>query len=131
MSRIDDIGENVNNSNNGFLNKLKCENSVPRFILIMSATLFVCGCDKAFPTKRYELFNSSSGDVYKIDLKTGDVFHLSKTSEVLLSTATPLLVVGTYYEMEDAKNGKKYLKYLGGGKFEESDYAVLKRKSGD
>ncbi len=95
----------------------------------LSMIFFLSGCDYVSTQQRHTLFNASSGDTYKIDHSSGKVFLLTNDREIQLRSSTPVLKVGFYYEMEDAENGKKYLKYLGNGKFEASEYAVIKKNS--
>lgn len=99
------------------------------------AVLFVLtlvGCDQPFggaevDQPRYKLIEVQSGDVFRLDSETGAVTLVTIEGMKELTYETPLLEIGGYYKLEDSIAGESgYLKYLGGGKFEESEFAILK-----
>ena len=75
---------------------------------------------------QYQLISATDGKVYRLDSQTGAVHYITPERMVSLSNGLPVLRVGEYYQMSDAKDDTKYLKYLGNGQFEKSQWAVQK-----
>ena len=100
-----------------------------RVQILIAVLVFIAlpGCEWPLPQSRYQLINSTDGKVYRLDAKTGMVHYISPGSMVLLSDATPMLQIGEYYQMSDAKDDTKFLKHLGNGQFEKSQFAIRKR----
>jgi hypothetical protein len=76
----------------------------------------------------YQIYEAKDGRVLRLNLQTGDVHLVAKEGLVSLSDKSQILKVGSYYEMDDGPKEAKYLKYLGGGKFEKSQFAILSIK---
>ena len=73
----------------------------------------------------YQIYEAKDGRVFSLNRQTGDMRLVDGSSLIFLSKKTVILKVGGYYEMEDGKKNKNiFLKYLGGGKFEKSKYAI-------
>lgn len=70
--------------------------------------------------QRYQLLASPDGKVYRLDAKTGAVQYVAPDGTFSLSEGTPKLKQGQYFQLEDGK----FLKYIGNGQFEKSDYAI-------
>ena len=98
-----------------------------QFLTAVLVLLLLSGCEWPIPQSRYQLVSGTDGKVYRVDAKTGAVHYISPGSMVLLSDATPMLQPGEYYQMSDAKDDTKFLKYLGNGQFEKSQFAIRKR----
>jgi len=88
------------------------------------SVVLLTGCDELPQIKRYTLVTSADGKVYRVDNKTGAVHYVSPDGMFLLSEGTPKLRQGQYFHLEDGK----FLKYIGNGQFEKSDYAVQRVK---
>lgn len=76
----------------------------------------------------YQIYEAKDGRVFSLNKQTGDMRLVDGSHLISLSKKTVILKVGSYYEMEDGKNEMKYLKYLGGGRFEKSKYAIISTK---
>lgn len=90
--------------------------------------IMLAGCEgEQEKASRYQIITTAKGEVYRLDNQTGAVHYISPKSMFELHDSTPVLKVGTYYEMEDITDEKKekFLKYLGNGQFEKSKWAIL------
>ena len=92
----------------------------------------ISGCEWPLGLSRntqpqYQLISATDGKVFRLDLQTGAVHYITPERMVSLSNGLPVLRVGEYYQMSDAKDDTKYLKYLGNGQFEKSQWAVQKK----
>jgi hypothetical protein len=93
------------------------------FMSLLLAGLFVAGCDRQ-QKDDYQFITSANGDCYVFHPKDGKVAVVTKDGIHSLDEATLILRVGEYYKVEDGSGDTPFLKYLGGGKFEPSKYAV-------
>jgi hypothetical protein len=93
-------------------------------LLIPLLIVLLGGCDQLPGMQRYQLLASPDGQVYRLDAKTGAVDYVTPDGMFSLSEATPKLKQGQYFQLEDGK----FLKYIGNGQFEKSDYAVRRVK---
>lgn len=93
------------------------------FSVFVSAIL-VAGCnyDLRKPESKFAIHQADGNGVYLINMDTGGVDLVSPTGIKKLDRETPLLIAGQYYKTESGK----FLKYLGNGTFEASDFAVRK-----
>ena len=76
----------------------------------------------------YQIYEAKDGRIFSLNKQTGDMRLVDGSHIIELSNKTVVLKIGSYYEMEDGKKDMKYLKYLGGGKFEKSAYAIISSK---
>jgi hypothetical protein len=90
------------------------------------ALVTLSGCEWPEIRPRYELITATDGKIYRLDNKSGAVHYVTSESLVHLSEEKPTLRVGEYYRMSDAKDDTKFLKYVGNGQFEKSQWAVRK-----
>lgn len=107
-----------------------------KWLFIPVAALIVLGCDAQFDQLKpsYEMHNID-GQLYRLNIKTGEVAYITQEGLRTLSEETHQLKIGRYYRKEGAageyeedaiKKGKRpFLKYLGNGKFQDSMFAVL------
>ena len=104
-----------------------------RFLVVVGVTLIlgISGCDLSpAQSKRFLLTESERGEVYRLDTQTGEITLVTPDGLVRLNYKTPQLEIGRYYRLEDPPVGDPhFLKYLGNGSFEESEYAVLNNDS--
>ena len=97
--------------------------------LFLLAALAISGCGQAPSEARYQFVSAQSGDLYRLDTRSGEMRHVTPDGASVLAEGIPVLRVGNYYHMSDAKQGDPYfLKYLGEGKFETSAYSVVKTR---
>ncbi len=104
----------------------------------ITVALFLCvillsGCKWSLEeASRYVMITTAQGEVYRLDNQTGEVHHVSPDGMFLLHDNTPVLKVGSYYEMEDvsAKGEPKFLEYLGKVQFEKSQFAIIESGEG-
>lgn len=100
---------------------------LPSIMFLSVLALSACEWEQR-KASRYQMVTAAKGEVYRLDNETGKVHHISPKGMFQLHDETPVLKVGTYYEMGDVtdKGEEKFLKYLGNGQFEKSIWAVLK-----
>ena len=98
-----------------------------RILTAVLVLLALSGCEWPSAPSRFQLITATDGKIYRLDAKTGAVHYISPNSMVPLSDETPMLRIGEYYQMSDAKDDTKFLKYLGNGQFEKSQWAIQKR----
>lgn len=98
-----------------------------RVLIATLVAVLLAGCDWTLAQPRYQLTTAIDGKIYRLDTKTGAVHFITPERMVLLSDELPMLRIGEYYQMSDAKDDTKFLKYLGSGQFEKSQYAILKK----
>jgi hypothetical protein len=91
-------------------------------LLLSLVAILLTGCDQLPGGQRYQLLASPDGKVYRLDVKTGAVHYITPDGMFPLLSGTPKLTNGQYFQLEDGK----FLKYIGNGQFEKSDYAVRK-----
>lgn len=89
-------------------------------LIALFFALLLGGCDQLPGERRYQLVTSPDGKVYRLDTKTGAVHYVTPDGTFSLSERTPKLKQGQYFQLEDGK----FLKYIGNGQFEKSDYAI-------
>jgi len=90
--------------------------------------IMLSGCEwEQEESSRYQVITTAKGEVYRLDDQTGKVHHVSPEGMFLLHDNTPIITVGSYYKMEDvsAEGEPQFLKYLGEGKFEKSQFAII------
>lgn len=105
----------------------------------ITIALFLCamplsGCKWPLEeVSRYQMITTTKGELYRLDNQTGTVHYISPNGMNQLHEDTPNLKVGSYYEMEDvtAKGEPKFLEYLGKGKFEKSQFAIVNSGKAD
>ena len=73
----------------------------------------------------YQFVTSSNGDAYVFQATTGKISRVTNDGLATLSEATQTLKIGRYYKFEDATKEEPFVKYIGGGKFEPSKFAIL------
>ena len=95
------------------------------FIVVLAVAL-LSGCDWSLVQPRYQLITATDGKIYRLDIKTGTVHYVTPSGMGLLTDHVPILRVGEYYQMADAKDDTKFLKYLGNGGFEKGKWAIRK-----
>ena len=89
--------------------------------------VLLAGCDWSFAPACYQLTTAADGKIYRLDTKTGAVHYITPERMVSLSDEIQMLRIGEYYQMSDAKDDTKFLKYLGSGQFEKSQWAIQKK----
>ncbi len=105
------------------------------FLTILISSLLLSGCEQldekfgkqSSKTSRYQLHHISEKKVFLLDTEAGALYAVSSEGLHELSHEVPTLEIGQYYKDED----EKFLKYLGNGKFEESNMAILKKWKAD
>ena len=100
-------------------------------LTIRATALLICvalltGCNLPTTGPRYQIISAADGGIYRLDTKEGAVHRILQEGMVQLSDQTPVLRVGDFYQMADAKDDTKFLKYLGDGKFEKNKFAIRK-----
>lgn len=93
--------------------------------LLLVLALFLAGCDR-LQREDYQFVTTTTGEAYVFHPKTGKVSLVSKDGLHLLQDATPMLRIGEYYELQDGTTDARFVKYLGGGKFEPAKYSIRK-----
>jgi hypothetical protein len=90
--------------------------------------IFMSGCDSSSLLSgntskkgRYELSVAADSQAYRLDSVTGEVYAITPKAMTKVVAAHPVLQIGEYYEMPDAKGKDKYLKYLGEGRFQKME----------
>ena len=73
---------------------------------------------------RYRFVSINDGKVYRLDRETGAIDYVRGDHLVRVTKKIPVLRVGKYYEMGDAEEDPKFLKYLGDARFQKSKHAV-------
>ena len=98
-----------------------------RLLILLIVAVSLAGCDWSLSQPHYQMITTQDGEVYRLDLKTGAVHFISPDGMFALSDRIPILRKGEYYQMEDAKDDSKFLKYVGDGQFEKSKIAIQKK----
>jgi len=98
----------------------------PLLLILLVALASLAGCDRPSAQPRYQLVTTTDGKIYRLDIETGAVHFVSPDGMFALYDRIPMLRKDGYYEMEDAKDDSKFLKYLGEGQFEKSKWAIRK-----
>ena len=98
-----------------------------QMLIAVLVLVALSGCEWSLAQSRYQLITATDGKVYRLDAKTGAVHYISPDRMVPLSDEIPMLRIGEYYQMSDAKDDTKFLKYLGNGQFEKGQWAIQKR----
>ena len=98
-----------------------------QMLIAILLLLVLSGCDWPLAQSRYQLNTATDGKIFRLDAKTGAVHYIMSDRMVPLSEELPMLRIGEYYQMSDAKDDTKFLKYLGNGQFEKSQWAIHKK----
>lgn len=93
-----------------------------RSLLASLLVTLIAGCDQYATSHNYQLLATPDGKVYRLDEKTGVINYVSTDGIFTLSEGIPKLKQGQYFQLEDGK----FLKYLGNGQFEKSEWAARK-----
>jgi len=99
-------------------------NRLSVLVCIFACTSLLLGCNQPSSQEKYQLQTTAEGKVFRIDKNNGDISLATPEGLIKLSDGTPTLVIGQYYKKEDGK----FLKYIGNGRFEESEVAIRIRK---
>ncbi len=111
---------------------------------ILALTLIACGlsifsgCDKlgieratnklppgwSVHPEDFQFVTSPNGDAYVFHPATGKISRVTRDGLDTLTEGTQTLQIGKYYKFEDATKEEPFVKYIGGGKFEPSRFAV-------
>jgi hypothetical protein len=94
-------------------------------ILLACAALASCAQPKD-SVSAFQLVTAKDGRLVRLNVQNGQVFLVGEKGLIPLSDETPVLEVGAYYEMADAKDKAKFLKYLGNAQFEKSEWSIRK-----
>ena len=112
---------------------------------ILALTLIACGlsifsgCDKlgielatnkrppgsSVHPQDFQFVTSPNGDAYVFHPATGKISRVTRDGLDTLTEGTQTLQIGKYYRFEDATKEEPFVKYIGGGKFEPSEYSIL------
>jgi len=98
-----------------------------RILIAALVAALLSGCDWPLAPPRYQLTTTTDGKIYRLDTKTGAVHYITPDRMISLSDEIPMLRIGEHYQMSDAKDDTKFLKYIGSGQFEKSQWAVQKK----
>lgn len=86
----------------------------------------LAGCNSATESPAYQLITAQDGKLFRLNSQTGETYLVTDSGLVQLTDKWPMLQVGEYYQMADAKTDEKFLKYLGDGRFEKGKWAIKK-----
>ena len=96
-------------------------------IVALSAIGFaVAGCKWGSEAATYQLVTAQDGKLFRLNNQTGETYLVTDRGLVQLTDEWPMLRVGEYYQMADAKTDEKFLRYLGDGNFEKGKWAIKK-----
>ena len=89
--------------------------------LLASAAVLV-SCTQAPSPAPFQLTAGPDGKLFRLNTGTGETYLVTDTGLARLTDAdeSVTLRVGEYYEMADAQNNERFLKYVGQGQFERS-----------
>lgn len=103
-----------------------------KYLTCSLGMLIIClvsGCDRLTsppPSDSFQFISTPSGDSFIFHAKTGKIVRITSDGLDTLTETTKVLQVGEYYQLDDGGD-QPYVKYLGGGKFEPSKWAIRKK----
>ncbi len=95
-------------------------------VLLASAAVLV-SCTQAPRPPPFQLTAGPEGKLFRLNTETGETYLVTETKLVRLTDANKsvFLRIGEYYEMADAQNSERFLKYVGQGQFERSAWSIV------
>ena len=90
-------------------------------VLLASVTVLI-SCSQTPNPAPFQLTANAGGKLFRLNTETGETYLVTESGLVNLTDAdkSMTLRVGEYYEMADAQNNERFLKYVGLGEFERS-----------
>jgi len=95
----------------------------PLMLVAVLLLVTLAGCEWPDSGTRYRFISIGDGKIYRLDRQTGAIYYVDSNHLVRVTKKIPVLRVGKYYEMGDAQDDTKFLKYLGNARFQKSKHA--------